>query len=431
MSTRWVRLGFVGAGVSLLAACAGEQVWLGQARLGLDDCEGAACVDAGPAQQPPQPPSVQPPLPPQPVPGEPDLVDVSVKGRCDVPVSAELSVEQRITDTCGATEPGSCFFQAPTLSPTADGGAWIVGGPTVPLTSSPLSTRYWLLRYGADGAVRCKVEVPSHQNALAVADNGHVWFARLRAHAESSYVQRYDDTCQPVGGPLAGLSDVAGIANVPGTGVAIVHGREDNVMTLRDQDGQELWSRPGTGDFRASVSAAGGSPLLLGTSRRRGSAGGITVHAFDALGNTRWQTSTRGNAAYLYFPNYFASGYDQQGNLMLAFTPSDPLGQTAGLDYYADVESIDPSGQTRWVLRVSVSGAVGAAVAPSGAVYVGGLGPIRASTPMPMAEIAADGGSCRRLAYDGPTTDKLIFSPSGRLWYASIEGEFGRFGPLP
>lgn len=424
MGTRWMRVGFVGAGVCLLAACSGEQVWLGQARLEAADCEGSECADAGASETPDEPPKL-----PMADPSLPPLVEVAVAGRCDVPISAELPVAQRQTG-CGPDATQSCHFFATTLVPSADGGAWIVGGHNVGSDSSPLTATHWLMRYGADGSLHCRAAVGSARPALAIDDGGSAWLARTHAFGEPSDVQRYDGDCQAIDGPLAGLNEVRAIANVPGVGVAIVNGGDSQAVTLHDQSAQVLWTQPGSDDWRVSLATAGSNPLVLGATQRRGAAYGITVRALDAQGSTRWQGSTQAHASLPGFNSYFAYGSDQQGNLVLAFTPSDLLGQIELL-YFVDVESIDASGQTRWVLRLPSSGNVAAAVAPSGEVYVAVPKSRNGSGQLSIAAIAQDGSTCSRLGYDSPgDLDKLAISPSGQLWYAT-QYEFGRFGPLP
>lgn len=426
MGTRWMRLGFVCAGVFSLAACADEQVWLGQAKLRSAECESTECADAGSA--PVEPPSVEPPSvePQSPAaPSEPPLVQVATLGRCDVPVSDELQIAQRITE-CGES-PQGCHFASRQFVPSADGGAWVVGGPNVP-TLSFSGDR--LLRYEADGSLHCQITVDTPFLSLALDDSDHLWLARLWPAGASSRVERYDRDCQAIGGPLAGVNEVLAIANVPDAGVAIVYGRSRHVLTLRDQDGQALWSQPETAENDFALASAGTNVFVLGTATRRGAGAGVTVHALDALGATRWRATTQANTLWTAFSSYLASGSDTQGNLVLAFTPSDPLGQD-GLWYYADVESISPSGQTRWVLRVPSSGNTAAAVAASGDVYIASPASRVSTAPSTIASIAQDGSSCQRLKFAGTgTIDYLTFSPSGQLWYATAS-EIGRLGPLP
>lgn len=443
MRAQRVGRGLLGAGFGLLAGCVQDHgISLGRVRVARDcdkvDCEQDAGESGGdePDADVPDPPDRPPEAPVEAPPPTPPIEVVAELGRCDVPVSGELSIDLRVDSFfhCGPPDDKPCGIRPGQLRATADGGAWVIATGTFVSNFLGAAPAHWLLHYAADGSLLCQAPIWLQSPDLTVDDHEHAWVANT--YSRGANVQQFDAACQALAQPASAAVSVNDIAASPG-GVVLSSGHE-NFVALYDDAGQQRWSKYLEASQQVQLATGPLGVFVLGaTAYGASDAAKVTVAALDAVGDLRWRATTRASVSSSYFMSGLESGADRDGNLVLAMPPpSASPGPSFADPFQVDLESIDVTGQTRWVLRVPSSLYQSMAVSASGDIYVAGHPDDPSAITddrddISIAVIAQDGQSCRRLGYTGVGMLKgLSVSANGRLWYIS-DSELGRFGPVP
>jgi len=430
--------------LAALAACEGEDVWVGEVGggLNLDVCAG---------QETDCDPNVD----------DETLTTPAVLRSCDGEIGPELVADFNlmIADaSCPGSTPLSCQVTPQQLTIAPDGSAWILGQNQVHLDGNVGDSSLWLAHYDDEGKLLSVSDVAfnvgsvGHVADFTLDERGHafvfVYEIDSGPNADSPLVERaWVTELSPSGRPVQGTGVLTG------TGMGHVALTTDGQVVLAANapkaarygvlakltpQGERVWSQtnirtsgPAVGYGVTGLATDSSDHALVLAERKKnardssspdfdGSTFGLT--RFDRVGNAVWDRAIDRPLGRVLL------SADAEGNAVISaeIEPID-LGDSS-YQPRAMVMHVRASGAADWAYAFGGAGySVETAIDPnSGEVMFSGKDEVG---PLHVGVISADGESCRRYALPlGPmllSPDSLAVDGEGRLYYMT-QYHFGR-----